>query len=1031
MTVGPLEGLTSSIGDELTELVGFRSTRLSAQFLPEQSVSTGVNTANYTQALSSLSGTWTWDGTTTVLATDTSQVAVDDYVYLDSDAQLFRITEVVANTSVTIENPDGLTIPSGATGSSVVDPAVVTLSTGTYAAAVAGGQRFRIQSGTYLSVSAIVDTRDSDTQITLLTGLPASLTDVSWEIVIDAETTATVETTLDWSATGTVYIDGVQYTYASKTLTTLVGMQHFDGITFVDGAKQQHEPLAEVLDFTREFSGLDTIRRSLLVDYATGEDLTVIGANHAVPRPPELTDDDTYRALIRAVSYAPRGPIAAMEQALTALFGAAGYEIFEDNTIGTNRDAAATGVFVDEPAGTINNPATVFFRRNSNREEDSSGKTFLDTEEIRPLDSATQVTLDSAPDSPIRVAGVRLAPEPGRRLIDAGGTKVDVMLVSSAPPVWEVTDPAAGTPFAAAIEPGDTFRILSGAAATDLGTITGAPDGSNPTTSILYVSPLRGTAWWEPSFTTFLLSLDYEVVRPVSNFRHYKPSVESYVEYDGDAGTTQWTAVEVGGATEASDATLTDDTYGQYLAVVDPSGAGTLSWTRPLRILPTSSVASWEFNVSFDDATLSSAEADLDQATFILRDGAREIALGFREDTGAIRFEFYDTAGPTALGSNGSMTSFEWATIRIEKHKEESIRLFKDNVLVTTVPYTSFATTSTRNLEWGVLSVGGSGGAELYIKQMDWHVEDPTDLWNIHVTAGTANGGTDQLDDGGANGFFVGGDVGKSVRVSEVTTGNITTGSNPLGEYEVLTVPTADRVTVIGQTYGGAYFDAAYPAYIFVRDRPDAFIYPNSDSPHKVEIIDGVNLGTYSISRFLEFDATTGEVRNPGEDIVGDPLLTIALFPDHQPNPLEERLYVVEVSNPPAAGFETATESQWRMVPLFSQDFGPVHFELVDTGSEAAGVLTFRESLTTEFGLATGELVAVSRTTVLSAQAEDALTTISETSPGPPRVLSHHAFWLFDDWGYARRVLDALTVAGVIPDFDSLFRDDAGLHILE
>ena len=65
-----------------------------------------------------LSGTWTWDGTTTVLATDTSEVAVGNWISLDSDAQSFKITAIVANTSVSIENPRSLTIPSGATGSS-------------------------------------------------------------------------------------------------------------------------------------------------------------------------------------------------------------------------------------------------------------------------------------------------------------------------------------------------------------------------------------------------------------------------------------------------------------------------------------------------------------------------------------------------------------------------------------------------------------------------------------------------------------------------------------------------------------------------------------------------------------------------------------------------------------------------------------------------------------------------------------------------------------------------------------------------
>lgn len=68
-----------------------------------------------------LAGTWTWDGTSTVLATDTSQVVVGDFIRLDADGQFYRIASVVTDTSVMIENLLGLTIPSGAGGSSFVD----------------------------------------------------------------------------------------------------------------------------------------------------------------------------------------------------------------------------------------------------------------------------------------------------------------------------------------------------------------------------------------------------------------------------------------------------------------------------------------------------------------------------------------------------------------------------------------------------------------------------------------------------------------------------------------------------------------------------------------------------------------------------------------------------------------------------------------------------------------------------------------------------------------------------------------------
>lgn len=68
-----------------------------------------------------LSGTWTWDGTSVVLATVTTQVVAGDFICLDSDGQFFRVASVTAGVSVLIENLLGLTIPSGAAGSSFVD----------------------------------------------------------------------------------------------------------------------------------------------------------------------------------------------------------------------------------------------------------------------------------------------------------------------------------------------------------------------------------------------------------------------------------------------------------------------------------------------------------------------------------------------------------------------------------------------------------------------------------------------------------------------------------------------------------------------------------------------------------------------------------------------------------------------------------------------------------------------------------------------------------------------------------------------
>lgn len=64
-----------------------------------------------------LSATYTWDGTNTVLTTDTSEVVAGDSIRLDSDGQFFVVLDVVANTSVLVGD-GGLVVPTGATVSS-------------------------------------------------------------------------------------------------------------------------------------------------------------------------------------------------------------------------------------------------------------------------------------------------------------------------------------------------------------------------------------------------------------------------------------------------------------------------------------------------------------------------------------------------------------------------------------------------------------------------------------------------------------------------------------------------------------------------------------------------------------------------------------------------------------------------------------------------------------------------------------------------------------------------------------------------
>jgi hypothetical protein len=67
-----------------------------------------------------IAAVFTWDGTTTVLSPDTSEVLVGNFIRLTADGQLFEVSAINTDVDVTILNPGGLTIPTGATASAKV-----------------------------------------------------------------------------------------------------------------------------------------------------------------------------------------------------------------------------------------------------------------------------------------------------------------------------------------------------------------------------------------------------------------------------------------------------------------------------------------------------------------------------------------------------------------------------------------------------------------------------------------------------------------------------------------------------------------------------------------------------------------------------------------------------------------------------------------------------------------------------------------------------------------------------------------------
>lgn len=143
-------------------------------------------------------------------------------------------------------------------------------------------------------------------------------------------TTFLVETTEGWANSGKCAVEGVPYTYSGKTITTLTGIQFIRGGEVQVGTAILHHIESVVTDISRERSYLDKLRRALLLDYAAGEDLNVIGRNFGLIRHPVFTEDAVYREVIRGIAYNPKGSMLGLELALTGMAGAGNFEIYED-----------------------------------------------------------------------------------------------------------------------------------------------------------------------------------------------------------------------------------------------------------------------------------------------------------------------------------------------------------------------------------------------------------------------------------------------------------------------------------------------------------------------------------------------------------------------------------------------------------------------------------------------------------------------------------------------------------------------------
>lgn len=153
--------------------------------------------------------------------------------------------------------------------------------------------------------------------------------------------------------------------------------------------------LAEVVDGSESYSGLDKTRRSLLIDLAVEEEIDRIARRFGLIRPRSLVDDELWRRVVMVRAYLAASPVYSLELMLDALYPQGGWSVVEDLTLEAldGRPRHANEVFITIPDL---DPGTEF-----------RGRTFLTGPETVASASATTATVTQ---TPITVISVQLEP---------------------------------------------------------------------------------------------------------------------------------------------------------------------------------------------------------------------------------------------------------------------------------------------------------------------------------------------------------------------------------------------------------------------------------------------------------------------------------------------------------------------------------------------------------------------------------------------------------------------------------------------
>ena len=461
------------------------------------------------------------------------------------------------------------------------------------------------------------------------------------------------------------------------------------------------------------------------------------------------------------------------------------------------------------------------------------------------------------------------------------------------------------------------------------------------------------------------------------------PSADIITEYETDPGNPAWWLAGTG-VSEGSDTTLAGDATEFTL----PAPTDKLVYRRDLRLQPESYLVAGALITVPTGAPVDASIV----SGMLLDDGEQGCAVGIFA-VGAATFQVGFVSGGSFIGSGLTLQRDTYYEITVKKSGRSDWELYVNGQLVETVGYTlSVATTGGYYFEVGHLSVGASSN-QLRMKHLTVWVKTTTDYWSGRRTDGAVNvANPDQLNTT-VPFFDLANDVGKLLTTKNSGITNPQGGNNN-GSFYIASLISNQIAQLAGPSELGASTNTANPKRITLPTTGRQLQFP--DDLGKEIVLTGSSLGnngSYVIEKLLQ-DGTYLDLGS---------LVTV----------VPEKTNIVEVV---AASLVTEANLGWQINPIFATEPN-VEWEMSAAGDWTGTTINLRQALPIPAGSA-HRVLAIVYSNVLSAQLLlDPFVVNQLIQEFPDLLFAYYPFYIADPLGFIRSYVNAITAAGVIPDF--------------